>query len=141
MEDLSFIRGRLNYGKYMNRRLHSWAFARLQGRIEDKTLDAGIPVREACVYVQDVPRLRSYQTARVASRVPVYKRRLPRIGVSSGYYHGGEHRRSRKPMGESVPWKSERDDSPQDRSCSAAVTVHRKTSAKLAQMTLSAYSG
>ena len=28
----------------MNRRLHSWAFARLQGRIEDKATEAGIPV-------------------------------------------------------------------------------------------------
>ena len=45
LEDLSFIRERLDYGKYMNRRLHSWAFARLAGRVEDKARDAGIPVR------------------------------------------------------------------------------------------------
>jgi len=44
MEDLTYIRERLDYGKYMNRRLHSWAFARLQGRIEDKATEAGIPV-------------------------------------------------------------------------------------------------
>jgi putative transposase len=44
LEDLTYIRESLNYGKWMNRRLHSWAFARLQGRIEDKALDAGIPV-------------------------------------------------------------------------------------------------
>jgi len=42
MEDLTYIRERLDYGKYMNRRLHSWAFARLQGRIEDKATEAGI---------------------------------------------------------------------------------------------------
>ncbi|WP_143420322.1 IS200/IS605 family accessory protein TnpB-related protein, partial [Halorubrum lacusprofundi] len=44
VEDLTYIRGRLDYGKYMNRRLHSWAFARLQGRIEDKATEAVIPV-------------------------------------------------------------------------------------------------
>ena len=42
LEDLSYIRERLNYGKFINRRLHSWAFARLQGRIEDKATEAGI---------------------------------------------------------------------------------------------------
>jgi len=45
LEDLSYIREHLDYGKWMNRRLHNWAFARLTGRIEDKALDAGIPVR------------------------------------------------------------------------------------------------
>ncbi|MHC3438459.1 RNA-guided endonuclease TnpB family protein [Natrialbaceae archaeon A-gly3] len=48
LEDLSYIRERLDYGAYMNRRLHAWAFARLQGRIEDKALEASIPVE----YVQ-----------------------------------------------------------------------------------------
>jgi IS605 OrfB family transposase len=44
LEDLSYIRERLDYGKFMNRRLHAWAFARLQGRIEDKATEAGIRV-------------------------------------------------------------------------------------------------
>lgn len=44
MEDLSYIREGLEYGKFMNRRLHAWAFARLQGRIEDKAREVGIPV-------------------------------------------------------------------------------------------------
>jgi IS605 OrfB family transposase len=41
MEELRYIRERPGYGKhkYMNRRLHSWAFARLQGRIEDKATE------------------------------------------------------------------------------------------------------
>lgn len=56
MEDLTYIRESLDYGKYMNRRLHSWAFARLQGRIEDKAKDAGIPVRY--VYL-NTPRRRA----------------------------------------------------------------------------------
>jgi IS605 OrfB family transposase len=44
LEDLSYFREGLDYGKFMNRRLHGWAFARLQSRIEDKATDAGIPV-------------------------------------------------------------------------------------------------
>ncbi|WP_370683919.1 zinc ribbon domain-containing protein, partial [Halobacterium hubeiense] len=39
-----YIREHLDYGKWMNRRLHNWAFARLQGRIEDKATEAGIRV-------------------------------------------------------------------------------------------------
>lgn len=45
MEDLTHIRERLAYGKYLNCRLHSWAFSRLQGCIEDKATEAGIPVK------------------------------------------------------------------------------------------------
>jgi len=44
LEDLSYIREDLDYGEWMNRRLHAWAFARLQQRIEDKARESGIPV-------------------------------------------------------------------------------------------------
>jgi putative transposase len=44
LEALSYIRDDLDYGEWMNRRLHAWAFARLQERIEDKAREAGIPV-------------------------------------------------------------------------------------------------
>jgi putative transposase len=44
LEDLSDIREDLDYGEWMNRRLHAWAFARLQQRIEDKAREAGLPV-------------------------------------------------------------------------------------------------
>lgn len=36
LEDLSYISENLDYGKYMNGRLHSWAFACLSGHIEDR---------------------------------------------------------------------------------------------------------
>lgn len=49
LEDLSYICEDLDYGKVMNRRLHAWAFARLQDRIEDKATEAGIHVE--CVNV------------------------------------------------------------------------------------------
>ena len=41
--DPSYIREDLDYGEWMNRRLHQWAFARLQQRIEDETREAEIP--------------------------------------------------------------------------------------------------
>ena len=47
MEDLTYIRESLDCGKFMNRRLHAWAFARLQDRLEDKARAAGIPVEYA----------------------------------------------------------------------------------------------
>jgi putative transposase len=44
MEDLKGIRGRINYGRKMNRRLHSWNFRRLQFYIEYKAKLEGLPV-------------------------------------------------------------------------------------------------
>jgi hypothetical protein len=42
-------------------------------------------VRQPGVHLENVPRLRSNRTAKFASGVPMYKRRLPRLGVSSRY--------------------------------------------------------
>jgi IS605 OrfB family transposase len=44
LEDLTYIRESLDYSEYMNHHLHSWAFPRLQGRIEHRATEAGIPV-------------------------------------------------------------------------------------------------
>lgn len=44
LEDLEAIRDQPTRGAFLNRRLHRWAFARLQARIEDKAVDAGITV-------------------------------------------------------------------------------------------------
>lgn len=44
LEQLTNIREDLDYGKWMNRRLHNWAFKRLQVAIERKATEAGIPV-------------------------------------------------------------------------------------------------
>ncbi len=60
MENLTYIREELDYGSYMNRRLHAWAFARLQNRVEDKarelvsqssTSDRSTPARRATLAV------------------------------------------------------------------------------------------
>jgi len=44
MEDLRRIRKRVNYGRMLNRRLHSWNFRKLQNYIEYKAGLAGLPV-------------------------------------------------------------------------------------------------
>jgi len=44
MEDLKGIRGRINYGRILNRRLHSWNFRKLQFYIEYKAKLEGLPV-------------------------------------------------------------------------------------------------
>ena len=47
MGDSTYIRERLDYGKYSNRRVHPRAPARLQARIEERATEAGIPVNYA----------------------------------------------------------------------------------------------
>jgi putative transposase len=44
MEDLKGVRGRIRYGRQMNRRLHSWNFRRLQFYVEYKAKLEGLPV-------------------------------------------------------------------------------------------------
>jgi len=94
MEDLTYIRERLDYGKYMNRRLHSWAFARLQGRIEDKATEAGIPVEyvNPAYTSQTCHSCHTYRSAGLPSRVPVSERRLPRFDVSGRHQRFREYR-------------------------------------------------
>ncbi|WP_225335699.1 RNA-guided endonuclease InsQ/TnpB family protein [Halomicrobium urmianum] len=44
LEDLTYIRESMDYGEYMNRRLHGWAFAKLHAQIRYKAVETGIPV-------------------------------------------------------------------------------------------------
>jgi len=75
MEDLTYIRERLDYGKYMNRRLHSWAFARLRAHRGqgDGSRYSG-RVRESGVHLADVPLVPPHRSAGLAGRVPVSER-------------------------------------------------------------------
>jgi len=142
LEDLSYIREHLDYGKWMNRRVHNWAFARLQGRIEDKATEAGIRV-------EYVNAAYTSQTCHACSR-------LGRRGEQAEFVcphddcHISEFQadinaaaniaRRANPWGESVRWEPGRDDSPRDGSACDSATVHRETSEKSSQMTLVAYS-
>ncbi len=44
LEDLTYIRANMDYGEYMNRRLHGWGFAKLHAQIRYKAAEKGIPV-------------------------------------------------------------------------------------------------
>ena len=139
LEDLADIREDLDYGQWMNRRLHAWAFARLQGRIEDKAREAGIPVE----YVH--PEYTS-QTCHACQHV--------------GYRNGDEFRCTNEecwvteyhadinaavniadrldPWGESLPVKAADDDISRDGSACDSATTHSEQSHP-EQMTLGAF--
>jgi IS605 OrfB family transposase len=44
LEDLTHIRESMDYGEWMNRRLHGWGFAKLHAQIRYKAAERGIPV-------------------------------------------------------------------------------------------------
>ncbi|MFB6188289.1 MAG: RNA-guided endonuclease TnpB family protein [Halapricum sp.] len=142
LEDLAYIRERLDYGTWMNRRLHNWAFARLQSRIEDKAREAGIPV--------------AYVNAAYTSQTCNECGHL-------GYRDGDEFRCTNDecwvseyhadinaavniadrldPWGESLPLKPAGDDISRNGCACDSTRTHRETSGGSSQMTLSAYTG
>lgn len=138
LEDLAYIRENLDYGKFMNRRLHAWAFAKLQDRIEDKATEVGIVVEYAN------PAYTS-QTCHGCNR---HGRRSTQAAFVCPYddchvtefqadINAAANIASRvDPWGESVPWKPERNDSPRNGSTLDSATTHRKSSARAAQTTL-----
>ena len=142
LEDLSYIRESLDYGKWMNRRLHSWAFARLQGRIEDKATEAGIRV-------EYVNAAYTSQTCHACNRLG-HRDEQAEFACPHDDCHVSEFQAdinaaaniaSRvNPWGESVRWEPGCNDSPQDGSGRDTATVHREPSEKPSQMTLTAYS-
>jgi len=138
LEDLSFIRENLDYGAYMNRRLHGWAFARLTDRIEDKAADAGIPVRfvnpaytsqtcHACGHIGRRGSQAEFRCTNDECWVTEYQADINAAANIAGRLD---------PWGESLPWKPVGDDSPQDRSGRDTATGHHKPSSKPGQTTL-----
>lgn len=114
LEDLSYIREHLDYGKWMNRRLHNWAFARLTGRIEDKALEAGIPVRtvnpahtsQTCHVCDHLGSRRSQAAFRCTNDecwVTEYQADINAAANIAGRLD---------PWGESCPWNPASDDTP-----------------------------
>ena len=142
LEDLSYIRESLEYGKWMNRRLHSWAFARLQGRIEDKATEAGIRV-------ESVNAAYTSQTCHACNRLGRRDEQAEfvcphddcHVSEFQADINAAANIASRvNPWGESVRWEPGRNDSPQDGSGRDTATVHREPSEKPSQMTLTAHS-
>ena len=141
LEDLSYIRESLDYGKWMNRRLHSWAFARLQGRIEDKALDAGIPVE----YVNAAYTSQTCHACGHVGHRDGDEFRCTNEGCWVTEYHADLNAAVNiagrlDPWGESLPLKPAGDDSPRDGSACDSTTEHREASREPRQTTLSAYS-
>lgn len=141
LEDLSNLREGLDYGKWMNRRLHNWAFARLTGRIEDKARDAGIPVRfvnpaytsqtcHACGHIGSRSSQAAFRCTNEECWVSEYQADINAAANIASRVN---------PWGESLPWKSASDDSPQDGSTCDSATGHRKQSRKSRQTTLAAF--
>ncbi|MGB9961567.1 RNA-guided endonuclease TnpB family protein [Halobacterium sp. MBLA0001] len=142
LEDLSYIREHLDYSKWMNRRLHNWAFARLQGRIEDKATEAGIRVE----YVNAAYTSQTcHACGRLGRRVEQAEFVCPHDDCHVSEFQADINAaaniaRRANPWGESVRWEPGRDDSPRDGSACDSATVHRETSEKSSQMTLVVYS-
>ena len=140
MEDLTYIRERLDYGKFMNRRLHAWAFARLQGRVEDKATDAGISVE----YVNPAYTSQTcHECDHLGKRASQVEFRCTNeechVSTFQADISAAANIAKRvNPWGESVPWKPERNDSPRDGSGSDTAKRPPKPSAPT-QMTLGAY--
>jgi len=141
LEDLSYIRENLDYGKYMNRRLHSWAFARITDRIEDKALEAGVPVEfvnprytsqtcHACGHIGRRGSQAEFTCTNVECWVTEYQADINAAANIAGRID---------PWGESVPWKPERDDSPRDGSRCDTATGHRSPSRQSRQTTLAVF--
>ncbi|SDK23010.1 RNA-guided endonuclease TnpB family protein [Natronorubrum texcoconense] len=141
LEDLSYIRENLDYGKYMNRRLHSWAFARLTNRIEDKALEVGIPVKfvnprytsqtcHACGHIGRRGSQAEFKCTNAECWVTEYQ---ADINASANIAARVD------PWGESVPWKPECDDSPRNGSRCDTATGHRTPSRQSRQTTLAVF--
>ncbi|MFC7323773.1 RNA-guided endonuclease TnpB family protein [Halorubrum rutilum] len=142
LEDLTDIREDLDYGAWMNRRLHNWAFARLTGRIEDKALDAGIPVQKvrpaytsqtchACGHLGSRSSQAAFRCTNDECWVTEYQADINAAANIAGRLN---------PWGESLAWKPAGDDSPGDGSGCDTTMEHRAASRHPRQMTLSAYS-
>jgi len=140
MEDLTYIRESLDYAKWMNRRLHAWAFARLQGRIEDKARDAGIPVE----YVNAAHTSQTCHTCGHIGTRDGDDFRCQNTDCHITVFHADLNAAANiagrvDPWGESLSWEPTGNDSPRDGSARDSATVHRETSEKPSQMRLTAF--
>ena len=142
LEDLSYIRESLDCGKWMNRRLHAWAFARLQSRIEDKATEAGIRVE----YVNAAYTSQTcHACGRLGRRDQQAEFVCPHDDCHISEFQADINAAANiagrvNPWGESVRWEPGRNDTPRDGSGCDTATVQRETSEKSSQMTLTAYS-
>ena len=141
LENLTYIREHLDYGKWMNRRIHNWAFARLTGRIEEKAREAGIPVRfvnpaytsqtcHACGHIGSRSSQATFRCTNDDCWVTEYQADINAAANVAGRLNL---------WGERCALKPHADDSPQDGSACDSTAGHRTPSPKPGQTTLAAF--
>ncbi|WP_237560529.1 transposase [Halapricum salinum] len=107
MEELTHMRDDIDYGAYMNRRLHGWAFARLQRRIEQKAVDAGMPVTyvrpeytsqicHSCFHLGSRPSQAMFECRNEECHITTFQADINAAANIA---------RRADPWGESCPWK------------------------------------
>jgi IS605 OrfB family transposase len=106
LEDLTYIRENMDYGEYMNRRLHGWGFAKLHAQIRYKAAEKGIPVEtvnprntskacHACNEHGYRPRQATFRCSNGGCWVGEYQADVNgAINIADRYRSGESHRRS-----------------------------------------------
>ncbi|RLM63305.1 RNA-guided endonuclease TnpB family protein [Halorubrum sp. Atlit-26R] len=122
LEDLTYIRENMDYGEYMNRRLHGWGFAKLHAQIRYKAAEKGIPVEtvnprntskacHACGEHGYRPRQATFRCSNGGCWVGEYQADVNgAINIADRYRSGESHRRSDRASGQ----KAGADDSATD---------------------------
>ncbi|MDB2272774.1 transposase [Halorubrum ezzemoulense] len=106
LEDLRYIRENMDYGEYMNRRLHGWGFAKLHAQIRYKAAEKGIPVEtvnprntskacHACGEHGYRPRQATFRCSNDGCWVGEYQADVNgAINIADRYRSGESHRQS-----------------------------------------------
>jgi putative transposase len=141
LEALESLQDDLDVGPHLRRRLHTWAFDRLQTQLADKAADAGIPVRyvdpaytsqicHACGHIGFRPEQAEFRCPNDDCWVSVYQADINAAANIAGRLD---------PWGESLSLNPTDDDSPRDGSACDSTTGHRTPSPRPGQTTLAAY--
>ncbi|MFD1632775.1 RNA-guided endonuclease TnpB family protein (plasmid) [Haloplanus ruber] len=108
LEDLTYIRENMDYGEYMNRRLHGWGFAKLHAQIRYKATEKGIPVKtvnprntskacHACGEHGYRPRQATFRCSNEDCWVGEYQADVNgAINIADRYRSGESHRRNNR---------------------------------------------
>ncbi len=106
LEDLTHIRENMDYGAYMNRRLHGWGFAKLHAQISYKAAEKGIPVEtvnprntsktcHACGEIGHRPRQATFRCSNDDCWLEEYQADVNgAINIADRYRSGESHRQS-----------------------------------------------
>jgi IS605 OrfB family transposase len=108
LEDLTDIRENMDYGEYMNRRLHGWGFAKLHAQICYKAVEGGIPVEtvnsrntskacHACGEHGSRPRQATFRCSNDGCWVGEYQADVNGAINIADRYRSGESHRQRDP--------------------------------------------